>query len=75
MFSGLELVNLNCISNLSKQLRDLKHNGTQEKLPFCGTVFNTLSPGVIAFVASVSSKNHLLTGLNSPTANQRLLFQ
>ena len=41
---------------------DLKQNGTQEKTPFSGTVFNTLSHGVIRFVASVSSKNHLLTG-------------
>ena len=50
------------ISHLSKRLSDLKHNGTQEKAPFSGTVFNTLSPGVISYVASVSSKNHLLTG-------------
>ena len=48
--------------HLSKHLSDLKHNGTQEKAPFSGTVFNTLSPGVIGFVVSVSSKNHLLTG-------------
>ena len=49
-------------SHLSKRLNELKHNGTKEKAPFSGTVFNTLSPGVIGFVASVSSKNHLLTG-------------
>ena len=49
-------------SHLSKQSSDLKQNGTQEKTPFSGTVFNTLSHGVIRFVASVSSKNHLLTG-------------
>ena len=49
-------------SHLSKRPSDLKQNGTQEKTPFSGTVFNTLSHGVIRFVASVSSKNHLLTG-------------
>ena len=37
------------ISHLSKRLSDLKHNGTQEKPPFSGTVFNTFSPGVIGF--------------------------
>ena len=26
----------------SKRLSDLKHNATQEKAPFSGTVFNTL---------------------------------
>ena len=61
-------------SHLSKRLNELKHNGTKEKAPFSGTVFNTLSPGVIGFVASVSSKKHLLTGWNSLTANWRLLF-
>ena len=50
------------LPHLSKRLSDLKHNGTQEKAPFPGTVINTLSPGVIGSVASVSSKNHLLTG-------------
>ena len=49
-------------SHLSKRPSDLKQNGTQEKTPFSGTVFNTLSHGVIRFAASVSSKNHLLTG-------------
>ena len=34
-------------------------------VPFAGTVFHTLSHNVIGFVASVSSKNHLLTGWNS----------
>ena len=48
--------------HLSKQPSDLKQNGTQEKTQFSGTVFNTLSHGVIRFVASVSSKNHLLGG-------------
>ena len=50
------------ITHLSKRLSDLKHNVTQEKALFSGTVFNTLSPGVIGFVASVSSKNHFLSG-------------
>ena len=49
-------------THLSKRLSDLKHNDTQEKAPFSVAVFNTLSPGVISFVVSVSSKNHLLTG-------------
>ena len=46
------------MSHLSKRPSDLKQNGTQEKTPFSGTVFNTLSHGVIRFVASVSFKNH-----------------
>ena len=46
------------LSNLSKRLSDLKHNGTQEKALFSGTVLNTLSPGVIGFIASFSSKNY-----------------
>ena len=50
------------LSHLSKQPSDLKQNGTQEKTPFSSTVFHALSHGVIRFVASVSSKNHLLTG-------------
>ena len=58
----------------SKHPRDLKQNGTQKETPFSGTVFNTLSHGVVRFVASVSSKNHLLTGWNSLRANQKLLF-
>ena len=48
--------------HLSKRLSDLKQNGTQKKTPSSGTVFNTLSHGVVRFVASGSSKNHLLTG-------------
>ena len=48
--------------HLSKHLNDLKQNGTQDKTPFSGTVFNTLSHGGVRFVASGSSKNHLLTG-------------
>ena len=47
-------------SHLSKHSSDLKQNGTQDKTPFSSTVFNTLSH-VIRFVASVSSKNCLLT--------------
>ena len=43
--------------HLSKRSSDLKQNGTQEKTPCSSTVFNTLSHGVICFVASVSSKN------------------
>ena len=33
-------------------------NGTQEKTQLSGTVFHTLSHGVLRFVASVSFKNH-----------------
>ena len=44
--------------HLSKRPSDLKQNGTQEKTPFSGTVFHTLSHGVLRFVASVSFKNH-----------------
>ena len=61
------LLDLGChpslqVAHLSKRMSHLKHNGTQEKAPFSVAVFNTLSPGVIGFVVSVSSKNHLLTG-------------
>ena len=52
-------------SHLSKRSSDLKQNGTQGKTPFSSTVFHTLSHGVIRFVASVSSRNHLLAGWNS----------
>ena len=48
--------------HLSKHPSDLKQNGTQEKTPLSGTVFNALTHGVIRFVASVSSKNHHQTG-------------
>ena len=51
-----------CNSHLSKHPSDLKQYGTQEKTPFSSTVFHALSHGVIRFVASVSSKNHLLAG-------------
>jgi len=55
--------------HLSKCPSDLKKKSTQEKATFSGTIFYTLSPGVICFVASVSSKNHLLTGKHFLTAN------
>ena len=51
-------VTLPVASHLAKRLSDLKQNGTQEKTPFSGTVFHTLSHGVLRFVASVSFKNH-----------------
>ena len=50
------------IPHFAKCPSDLKHNGTQEKTQLSSTVFNALSPGVIGFVASNSSKNHLLDG-------------
>ena len=46
----------------------------RKKTPVSVTVFNTLSHGVVSFVASGSSKNHLLTGWDFLTANQKLLF-
>ena len=49
-----------CQAHLSKRSSDLKQNGTKEKTLFSSTVFQTLSHGVICFVASVSSKNYLL---------------
>ena len=52
----------------------LQQNGTQEKVPSSSTVFDTLSHGVIYFVASVGSENHLLASWNSLTAN-RLKFE
>ena len=45
-------------SHFAKRLSDLKQNGTQEKTPFSGRVFHTLSHGVLRFVESVSFKNH-----------------
>ena len=51
------------MAHLSKHLNGLKQNGTQDKTPFSGTVFNTLSHGGVRFVASGSSKNHLLNNL------------
>ena len=39
-----------------KRPSDLKQNGTQEKTPFSGIVFNTLSHGIVCFLASVSPK-------------------
>ena len=44
--------------HLAKLPSDLKQNGTQEKTPFSGTVFHTLSHGVVRFVESVSFKSH-----------------
>ena len=44
--------------HLAKRPSDLKQNGTQEKTPFSGTVFHTLSHGVLRFVESVSFKTH-----------------
>ena len=44
--------------HLAKRPSDLKQNGTEEKTSFPSTVFNTLSQGVIRFVASISFKNH-----------------
>ena len=64
-----------CLQRLSKSQNDLKQNDAQENAPFSGTVFHALSHGVICFVASVSSKNHLLTGWNSLTANQGASIQ
>ena len=45
-----------------------------KKTPVSGTVFNTLSHGVVSFVASGSLKNHSLTGWDFLTPNQKLLF-
>ena len=46
------------IAHFSKRPSDLKLNGTQEKTPFSGTVFHTLSHDVVHFVASGSFKSH-----------------
>ena len=46
------------LPHLSKRPSDLKQNGTQEKTPFSGTVFNAPLHGVLNFVASVTLKNH-----------------
>ena len=73
--SVIILVRLTDISHLSKLPSDLKQNGTQEKTPFSGTVFNTLSHGMVrGFFASVRPKNYSLSGWNFLTANQKLLF-
>ena len=45
-------------SHLAKRPSDLKQNGPQVKTPFSGKVFQTLSHGVLRFVASVGFKNH-----------------
>ena len=39
------------VAHLAKRPSDLKQNGTQEKIPFSGTVFHTLSHNVLRFVA------------------------
>ena len=44
-------------AHLSKRPNDLKQNGTQEKTPFVGTVFYTLSHGAFRFVVSVNFIN------------------
>ena len=54
-------------AHLSKRPSDLKENGTHKKDNISSRVFNTLSHGVICFVASVSSKKYLLEGWNSLT--------
>ena len=51
------LMTKNDRTHLTKRPTDLKQNGTQEKTPFSGTVFHTLSHDVFHFVASGSSKN------------------
>ena len=45
-------------THFAKRPSDLEQNGTQEKTQFSGTVFHTLSHGVLRFVASVGFKNH-----------------
>ena len=62
------------ISHLSKHLSDLKENGTQKSHQFLTQFFNTLPHGVVCFITSGSSKNHLLTGWDFLTPNQKLLF-
>ena len=42
-------------AHLAKRPSDLKQNGTNKKTPFSGTVFHTLSHGVLHSVASGSS--------------------
>ena len=54
MVRGLEYY-----SHFAKRLRDLKQNGTQKKTPFSGTVFNTLSHGVVALLRVVAQKTTL----------------
>ena len=45
-------------SHLAKWPSDVKQNGTQEKTPFSGTVFNIFLHGVLRFVARGNFKNH-----------------
>ena len=74
-----EISNKQAISflHLSKHPSDLKPNGRQEKTPFSGTVFQTLSQGVLRFVASVSFKNHWikpLIGCQRISISQKVVF-
>ena len=62
-------------SHLSKRPSDLKQNGTQEKTPFSGTVFHTLSHDVFHFVASGSSfKNHWIEAFDWLSKNLGVFF-
>ena len=54
----LKAINFYHVPHLAKWPNDVKQNGTQEKRPFFGTVFNTFSYGVLRFVTSGSFKNH-----------------
>ena len=49
----LALMIFQSVTHLAKRSSNLKQNGTQEKTPFSGTFFQTLSCGVINLVASV----------------------
>ena len=62
-------------THLSKDTSGCKQKCTQFLTLFSGTVFHTLSHGVICFAQSVSPRNHFLTGGNSLTANQRPLLR
>ena len=53
----LALMIFQSVTHLAKRLSDLKQKGTQEKTPFSGAVFHTLSYEVCHFVASGSIKN------------------
>ena len=56
--TGLPAGFMLCVGNklLAKCPSDLKQNGTQEKIPFSGIVFHTLSYGVLFVVASKLQK-------------------
>ena len=62
-----------CNTHLAKHPSNLKQNGTQEMTPFSGTVFHTLSYGVIRFVAIVSFKYHWIKARIS--TSQRVVFR